>query len=414
MQKTPKGLRLHIAIFGRRNVGKSSILNALTRQEVSIVSEIAGTTTDPVEKTMELLPIGPVLFIDTAGIDDSGTLGTLRTKRTYKIFERADIVLLVTEADKWGEYEERILQEARKRNTPILVILNKIDLFKPDQNLKRRFGKERIVNVETCALDRSWKITAKVKNELIKLLPKDWMKPIPLISDLIEEDDLIILVIPIDKEAPKGRLILPQQQAIREILDKECTCLIVNERNLSSSICNLKQKPKLIVTDSQAFKEVFASTPQDIPVTSFSILFARSKGDLRELVKGAQSLDDLKPGDKILIAEACTHHPIGDDIGRVKIPRWINQRIGGEIDFEVFSGHDFPVDLKQYRLIIHCGACMLNRKEVLGRIYEAKAKRIPITNYGVVIAYLHGNLKRALEPFCHQLLDEELEYINVT
>ena len=410
MHKTPKGLRLHIAIFGRRNVGKSSILNALTRQEVSIVSEIAGTTTDPVEKTMELLPIGPVLFIDTAGLDDSGALGDLRVEKTYKVFERADIVLLVTEANKWGEYEEKVLQETRKRDTPILAILNKIDLFKPDQSLKERLDKEKITNAETCALDHSWETTAKVKNELIKLLPEDWINPIPIISDLIKEDDLVILVIPIDKEAPKGRLILPQQQTIREILDKKATCLIVNERNLSSSIHNLKQKPKLVVTDSQAFGEVFASlsshsATRDISVTSFSILFARSKGDLKELAKGAQSLDDLKPGDKILIAEACTHHPIGDDIGRVKIPRWINQRIGGEIDFEVFSGHDFPADLKQYKLIIHCGACMLNRKEVLSRIYEAKAEGIPITNYGVAIAYLHGEPKRALEPFCHQLLN---------
>ena len=413
MQKTPKGLRLHIAIFGRRNVGKSSILNALTRQEVSIVSEVAGTTTDPVEKAMELLPIGPVLFIDTAGLDDSGALGDLRIRKSYKVFERADIALLVTEADKWGEYEEKILQETRRRNIPILVILNKIDLFKPDQNLNQKLNEEKITNVETCALDHSWETTARVKNELIKLLPQDWVNPVPIISDLIEEDDLVILVIPIDKEAPKGRLILPQQQTIREILDKKATCLIVNERNLSSSIQNLKRKPKLVVTDSQAFGEVFASTPQDISVTSFSILFARSKGDLKELAEGAQTLGDLRPEDRILIAEACTHHPIGDDIGRVKIPRWINQRIGGEIDFEVFSGHDFPADLKQYKLIIHCGACVLNRKEVLSRIYEAKAEGIPITNYGVAIAYLHGKLKRALEPFCHQLLNEELDYINV-
>lgn len=401
MQKTPRGLRLHIAIFGRRNVGKSSILNALTRQEVSIVSEIAGTTTDPVEKTMELLPIGPVLFIDTAGLDDSGTLGDLRIKKTYKVFERADTVLLVTEANQWGEYEERILEETRKRNTPILVVLNKIDRFKPDQSAKGKLNNEKVGYVETCALDHSWETTAIVKNELINLLPEDWINPVPIISDLIQEDDLAVLVIPIDKEAPKGRLILPQQLTIREILDKKASCLIANEANLSSSIQNLKRKPRLVVTDSQAFGKVFASTPEDISVTSFSILFARSKGDLAELAKGAQILDDLKPGDRILIAEACTHHPIGDDIGRVKIPGWINQKIGGEIDFEVYSGHDFPENLKQYKLIIHCGACVLNRKEVLSRIYQAKAAGVPITNYGVAIAHLHGELARALEPFCH-------------
>ncbi len=399
MRKTPKSLRLHIAIFGRRNTGKSSILNALTRQEVSIISEIAGTTTDPVEKAMELLPIGPVLFIDTAGLDDLGALGELRINKTYKVFERADISLLVTEANKWGEYEKKILQETRKRNIPTLVILNKIDLFSPDENLKAKLNEEKICFVETCTLNHSWETTAKIKNELINLLPEDWINPISIISDLINEDDLVVLVIPIDKEAPKGRLILPQQQTIRQILDKKATCLIVNEKNLSSSINNLKQKPAIVVTDSQVFGEVFASVPQDIPVTSFSILFARLKGDLKELVKGAKSLDDLKPQDKILIAEACTHHPISDDIGRVKIPRWINQRIGSKINFDVFSGHDFPPDLNQYKLVIHCGGCMLNRKEMLSRIYEAKAKRIPITNYGIAIAYLHGKLKRTLEPF---------------
>ncbi len=399
MQKTPKGLRLHIAIFGRRNAGKSSVLNVITSQEVSIVSKTAGTTTDPVEKTMELLPVGPVLFIDTAGLDDIGTLGKLRIEKTYKVFSRADIVLLVTEANVWTEFEERVLQETRKRKTPVLVILNKIDRFNADKNLKKKLFKEKIPFVETCALNRNWEVTAKVKNELIKLLPDDWINPVPVISDLIKEGDLVVLVIPIDKEAPKGRLILPQAQTIREILDKEATCLIVNEKNLYNSICNLKQKPKLVVTDSQAFKEVFNQVPDDILVTSFSILFARSKGDLKELAKGAQNLDDLKPGDKILIAEACTHHPIGDDIGRVKIPNWINKRIGGKVNYDIFSGHNFPENLEQYKLIIHCGACMLNRKECLSRIYEVRSQGKPITNYGMAIAYLHDKLEKALEPF---------------
>ncbi|MCK4905117.1 [FeFe] hydrogenase H-cluster maturation GTPase HydF [bacterium] len=399
MRKTPKGLRLHIAIFGRRNVGKSSILNMLTQQEVSIVSEIPGTTTDPVEKPMELLPIGPVLFIDTAGLDDIGVLGKLRISKTYKVFERADIILLVTEANKWTEYEERILEEARKRKTRILVILNKIDQIKPDQDLKEKLNRERIPAVEACALNHNWDVTVKVKKEIIELLPSDFINPIPIIADLINEGDIVILVIPIDKEAPKGRLILPQAQTIREILDKKATCLIVNEKNLSSSIYNLKQKPKIIVTDSQAFEEVFKQTPDDILVTSFSILFARAKGDLKELVNGARKLSDLNPDDKILIAEACSHHPIGEDIGRVKIPGWISQRIGGKINFDVFSGHDFPEDLEQYKLVIHCGACMLNRKEMLTRILRCKEERVAITNYGVAIAYLHNDLDRALEPF---------------
>ena len=399
MHQAPKGLRLHLAIFGRRNTGKSSIINVITQQDVSIVSHVAGTTTDPVEKPMELLPIGPVLFIDTAGLDDLGALGKLRIKKTYKVFDRADIALLVTEADKWGEYEERILEETRKRNIPILVILNKIDIFQPEQNLKERLAKENVPFVLICALKKGWDTTAKIKNVLIKLLPDDWLNPIPLISDLISEGDIVILVIPIDKEAPKGRLILPEQQTIREILDKKAVCLIVNEKNLRHSIHNLKQKPKIVVTDSQVFETVFSQVPDDILVTSFSILFARSKGDLKELVKGARNLDSLKPNDKILIAEACTHHPIGDDIGRVKIPKWISERIGGKINFDVYSGHDFPSDLNKYKLVIHCGACMLNRKEMLTRILRCKEVGGAITNYGVAIAYLHNALDRALQPF---------------
>jgi [FeFe] hydrogenase H-cluster maturation GTPase HydF len=399
MHQTPKGLRLHLAVFGRRNTGKSSIINVITQQDVSIVSHVAGTTTDPVEKPMELLPIGPVLFIDTAGLDDLGALGRLRIKKTYKVFERADIALLVTEANKWGEYEKRIFKETRKRNIPILVILNKIDIFQPEQNLQERLAKESIPFVLTCALKKGWDITAKIKNVLIKLLPDDWLNPIPLISDLIGEGDIVVLVIPIDKEAPKGRLILPEQQTIREILDKKAVCVIVNEKNLRHSIHNLKQKPKIVVTDSQAFEEVFNQVPNNILVTSFSILFARSKGDLKELAEGVRNLDSLKPNDKILIAEACTHHPIGEDIGRIKIPKWISERIGGKINFDVFSGHDFPEDLKQYKVVIHCGACMLNRKEMLTRILKCKEEEIAITNYGVAIAYLHNALDRALRPF---------------
>ena len=399
MQKTPKGLRLHLAIFGRRNVGKSSILNAITRQEVSIVSEVAGTTTDPVEKAMELLPIGPVLFIDTAGLDDIGALGELRMKKTYKVFERAEIVLLVTEANKWGEYEKSIIEETEKRNIQLLVVLNKMDLCVPDRKLEEKLTDEKIPWVETCALNCGWETTARIKNELIKLLPDEGINPVPLIGDLVSENDLAVMVIPIDKEAPKGRLILPQQQTIRELLDKKTTCLVVNEKNLAASIENLKRKPVIVVTDSQVFYEVFNSVPEEIPVTSFSTLFARSKGELKEFVSGAKEIGRLKPGDKILIAEACTHHPIGDDIGRVKIPGWIKRKIGGEINFDVYSGHDFPSDLGQYKVIIHCGACVLNRKEVLSRIYEAKSVGVPITNYGIAIAYLHGKLERALQPF---------------
>ena len=399
MKKTPKGLRLHIAILGRRNVGKSSLLNCLTSQYVSIVSSHPGTTTDPVEKPMELLPIGPVLFIDTAGLDDVGELGALRIEKTRKIFDRADIILLIAEAWAWTDFEEEILKEAGKRNTPILIILNKIDVRKPGQALTGKLKKEGIPYLEVSCLDKAWELTARVKAEIINILPADWINPLPIISDLITENDLIVLVIPIDKEAPKARLILPQQQTIREILDKKANCLITDEKRLSATLSSLKNPPKVVVTDSQVFKEVFEAVPSDVLVTSFSILFARSKGDLQEFVKGAAALDDLNFPDKVLIAEACTHHPIGDDIGRVKIPNWITRRTGHKITFDVYSGHDFPQNLSKYRLIIHCGSCMLNRKETLSRIYQAKSQQIPITNYGTAIAYLHQNLERALEVF---------------
>ncbi|MCD5398000.1 [FeFe] hydrogenase H-cluster maturation GTPase HydF [candidate division NPL-UPA2 bacterium] len=400
MQKTPKGLRLHIAVFGRKNVGKSSVLNALTQQDVSIVSEVAGTTTDPVEKAMELLPIGPVLFIDTAGIDDIGSLGALRVRKTYQVFERADIVILVTEANVWGEYEEKIVQEAKNRKIPLLVILNKIDLFAAEKKVKERLDKEKTPYGEICArpdLSRGWEVTAKIKSKLVEILPDDWLNPPSIIADLVKMGEVAILVIPIDKEAPKGRIILPQVQTIREVLDKGASALIVSEKELPSAINSLRKKPAIVVTDSQAFEEVFASLAEDIPLTSFSILFARCKGDLRELVKGAEALGTLNSGDKVLIAEACTHHPIGEDIGRIKIPHWINQKIGSKISFEVVSGHDFPEDLKQYKLIIQCGCCVFNRREVLSRIYRAKSQGVPITNYGLAIAYLFGNLERAIK-----------------
>lgn len=399
MKKTPKGLRLHIAIFGRRNVGKSSLLNCLTLQDASIVSSSPGTTTDPVEKPMELLPIGPVLFIDTAGLDDQGRLGQLRIEKSFRIFDRADIILLITEAWVWTDFEEKILEEAGKRNTPILVILNKIDIQKSDRGLTANLDKKAVLYLDLSCLDKGWELTARVKNKIVDILPDDWTNSLPLISDLINQNDQIVLVVPIDKEAPKGRLILPQQQTIREILDKKATCLISDEQNLAGALSNLKKKPKMVVCDSQVFKEVLEVVPQDIPVTSFSILFARSKGDLGEFTKGVKVVDDLNSGDRILIAEACTHHPIGDDIGRVKIPRWIGQRRGCKIDFDIYSGHDFPKDLDNYKLIIHCGSCMLNRKETLSRIYQAKSQQVAITNYGIIIAYLHQGLERGIEVF---------------
>jgi len=399
MQKTPKGLRLHIAVFGRRNVGKSSVLNTLTQQDVSIVSEVAGTTTDPVEKAMELLPIGPVLFIDTAGIDDLGALGALRVRRTYQVFDRTDIAILITEANVWGEYEDKIMQETKNREIPLLVIFNKIDLFTAEKKVKEKLDEEKIPYCEICALSKGWEVTAKIKSKLIEIIPDDWLNPSPIIADLVGAGGVAILVIPIDKEAPKGRIILPQVQTLRDILDRRASALVVNEKELPRAINNLREKPAIVVTDSQVFEEVFATVAYDIPVTSFSILFARCKGDLLELVRGAKMIGKLNSGDKVLISEACTHHPIGEDIGRVKIPHWINQKIAREISFEVVSGHDFPEDLEQYRLIIQCGCCVFNRREVLNRIYKAKIQGVPITNYGLAIAYLFGDMERAVRPF---------------
>ncbi|OQA92330.1 MAG: tRNA modification GTPase MnmE [Elusimicrobia bacterium ADurb.Bin231] len=398
MFNTPKGLRLHIGIFGRTNVGKSSLLNALTRQNVSIISSVPGTTTDPVEKAMELLPIGPVLFIDTAGINDVSSLGGLRLDKTKKIIDRVDIALLVTEADVWGEFEENLFFQFVEKKIPVLVILNKTDILSMDEKIVKMLSSRKIPYVGLSCSKAGWDAASTVKNEIIKILPDELMQPVRIIADLIKSGDTVVLVVPVDKEAPKGRLIMPQQQAIRDILDAGAYAYVVNEKTLSETIKNLRTKPAMVVTDSQAFETVFKQTPLDIPVTSFSMLFARFKGDLEELVKGACEIDKLQNGDSVLIAEACTHHPIGDDIGRVKIPDWIRKKQAADIKFDIISGHDYPEDLSKYKLIIHCGACTLNRKEMLSRIMQCRLANVPITNYGIAIAHIFGNLKRALEP----------------
>jgi len=397
MITTPKGMRLHIGIFGRRNVGKSSLLNALTRQSVSIVSEIAGTTTDPVEKPMEMLPLGPILFIDTAGIDDFGSLGKKRNERTRKVFERVDIAIIVTEPTGWNTYEEELLSEFFNRKIPIIVVFNKTDLAQPDASLVQRLKDKGITIVETVASDKIGIL--ELREALIHTAPDDFINAPSILGNIIKAGELVVLVIPIDKEAPKGRLILPEVQTIRDILDRDSYCIVVKEHQLKLSLDSLKIKPALVVTDSQAFQKVAADTPNDVPMTSFSILFARYKGDLVEYFAGTKTIDNLKPGDEILIAEACTHHPITDDIGRVKIPRWLNQYVGGELKFTYYQGHDFPEDLSRYKLVIQCGSCMLNRREVLSRIYYCKKAGVPITNYGLSIAWTLGIFERAVAPF---------------
>ncbi len=402
MITTPKGLRLHIGIFGRVNVGKSSFLNAITSQDVSITSPHPGTTTDVVEKAMELLPIGPVLFLDTAGLGDESVLGEERVKRSMKVFDRTDVVVLVVEPWEWGEYEEFVVKEAKRRNQGIVVIINKSDLSPPSSEVVDAISKEGLLAIEISAVGKGqdrerW--IARFKSALLSVLPDEFVSAPPLLGDLVPAGGLVVLVVPIDLEAPKGRLILPQVQAIRDVLDSDAVVVVVKEREYLVLFEMLKRRPDLVVCDSQVVMKVVADTPKDVKLTTFSILFSRFKGDLLTAVRSVRVLDNLQPGDKVLIAEACSHHPIQDDIGRVKIPRWIRQFVGGKVDIDVYAGKDYPENLSDYKLIVHCGGCTLNRRAMLSRIQLAKGYGVPITNYGVCISYLHGVLERALTPF---------------
>jgi len=397
MSATPKGMRLHIGLFGRRNVGKSSLLNALTRQSASIVSEVPGTTTDPVEKPMEMLPIGPVLFIDTAGIDDAGALGDLRAARTRQAFDRTDLAILVARAGEWGAFEDALLAEFAERRVPVVVVLNHSDLGSPDDDLLERLSRMGVAHVRTVA--PTGEGILDLREALIRATPDEFLNAPPILGDLVPPGELAVLVVPIDLEAPKGRLILPQVQSIRDLLDNDAYCMVVKERELREALERLRRPPALVVTDSQAFLKVAADTPPDVPMTSFSILFARSKGDLPEMVRGARAIDRLRPGARVLIAEACSHHPIDEDIGRVKIPRWLTQYVGGKLAFTSVQGHDFPDDVSGFDLVVHCGACMSNRREVLSRLLRCRRQGVPMTNYGLAIAYSLGILERALAPF---------------
>jgi [FeFe] hydrogenase H-cluster maturation GTPase HydF len=397
MNTAPKGLRLHIGIFGRRNAGKSSLLNALTRQQVSIVSPQAGTTTDPVEKAIELQPLGPVLFIDTAGIDDAGSLGQLRVEKTRQTIERTEIAILVTEAGRWESFEEDLLADFATRKISTIVVINKVDVTPADASLceRLRAAQQRVVLLSAVTgegLD-------ELRHALLDLAPADFIDTPSIAGDLVGAGEMAVLVVPIDKEAPRGRLILPQVQTIRDLLDSDAMCVVVKERELRALLGRLKMPPKLIVTDSQAFLKVAADTPPQVPMTSFSILMARFKGDLAAQVEGALRIESLRAGDRVLIAEACSHHPIGEDIGRVKIPRWLTQFTGAKLEIEHMQGRDFPADLSSYKLVIHCGACMWNRRQMLSRIWQCRQAGVPITNYGLTIAYTLGIFARALAPF---------------
>ncbi len=395
--RAPKSFRLHIGIFGKRNTGKSSILNKLTSQNVSIVSEIAGTTTDPVEKPMELLPLGPVLFIDTAGIDDLGDLGEKRIAKTMSVFDRTDLGVIVTNFNDWGDYEQKIIDEFTDRAIPFIIVFNKTDLFEDSIEITSKLNSDRIKFVKTSVLKGTG--FPELRKLLLDSAPADYIDRPSILADLVGTGEAAVLVVPIDKEAPKGRLILPQVQSIRDLLDNDSFTIVVKERELREALSRFNKPPKLVVTDSQAFLKVAADTPPEIPLTSFSILFARFQGDLNEMVRGAMAIDKLKTGDKVLIAEACSHHPIGEDIGTVKIPRWLTQYVGGKLQIDNLRGHDFPENISEYKIIIHCGACMWNRREMLSRILKAKQANVPITNYGLTIAYSLGIFERALQPF---------------
>jgi len=395
MQETPKGNRLHIAIFGRRNAGKSSLINALTNQEIALVSEVPGTTTDPVFKTMEILPVGPCVIIDTAGIDDVGLLGEQRVRKTRGILNQTDLALLVIDpmAGVTG-FERELKVEIESKKIPLIGVLNKSDLGGADvKGLEKQLG---LPLVEVSSVTRAGIV--KLKERIIQLAPSDFEEP-HIVGDLINPGDICVLVVPIDLAAPKGRLILPQVQTLRDILDKDAIGIVVKERELREALNRLKQLPRLVITDSQAFLKVAADTPGGVWMTSFSILFARFKGDLPELVRGARAIERLAPGDKVLIAEACTHHVQADDIGKVQIPRWLRQYVGGELDFHWSSGIGYPENLEEFKLIVHCGGCMINRRQMLYRIQQAREKGVPIVNYGVLLAFVYGILDRALEPF---------------
>ena len=397
MQPAPRTLRLHIGLFGRRNVGKSSLLNALTRQQVSLVSDQAGTTTDPVEKPMELLPLGPVLFVDTAGLDDEGALGHQRMARTRAVLERVDLALLVAEAGAWGPFEDALLAELKLRDIPVVVVLNKADLA--ESTAAERTHLEALGAAAVTVSAQGGEGLAELREALLRAAPSGFLDSRQLLSDLVPPGQVAILVMPIDSEAPKGRLILPQVMAIRDLLDGHSLALVVQEGELEAALDGLKRAPALVVTDSQAFQVVAAKVPAHVPLTSFSILLSRFHGDLPAQVRGTVAIDRLRGGERVLVAEGCTHHPGEEDIGRVKIPRWLEAKAGAPLRFEHVQGRDFPADLAPYALVVHCGNCMGNRREMLSRIHRCETAGVPITNYGLAIAHAKGILERALRPF---------------
>ncbi|NJB68156.1 [FeFe] hydrogenase H-cluster maturation GTPase HydF [Desulfobaculum xiamenense] len=392
----PRGVRLVIALAGRRNAGKSSLINALCGQDIAIVSEHPGTTTDPVAKHYELLPFGPVTFYDTAGLDDEGELGTLRIEATRKVLWRADVAVIVVGSEGITNAERDIASRIRELDIPCVVAFNKRDLRGPSEADAAWCAQNGLTAVEVSA--REGLGVDALKTALIDAIPAEMREEPMLCADLVTPGQWVTCVVPIDLSAPKGRLILPQVQVLRDILDADATGIVVKEHDLAASLDNMKDAPALVITDSQVVDAVAATVPESVPLTTFSTLFARYKGDLASLVAGAQAIDALKDGDTVLVAEACSHHAMDDDIGRVKIPAWMKRYTGKDLHFEIYAGHDFPEDLERFALCIHCGACMLNRREMLRRIRECQRRGVPVTNYGVAISKLQGVLARIIRP----------------
>lgn len=406
LNATPSSERVHIGIFGKRNAGKSSLINAITGQNLAIVSEAKGTTTDPVYKAMELLPLGPVMIIDTPGIDDEGVLGSLRIQKAYQVLNKTDIALVIIDAAVGPSAEDlRLIKRINAKKIPLLIVINKCETINED---KKTAYQALLPNGKLLFVSAEQQLNIfELKEAIAQTVPADENKA-QIVADLLSPSDFVVLVVPIDSAAPKGRLILPQQQTIRDILEADAAAIVVKENELTNTLQNLGKRPKLVITDSQVFKKVAAETPADILLTSFSILFARYKGNLQTAVQGVTALDSLEDGDKILIGEGCTHHRQCDDIGTVKLPRWIKEYTGKNPEFIFTSGTEFPLNLSPYKMIIHCGACMLNEREMQYRIKCAVDQNIPFTNYGITIAYINGILKRTVEPFpqIYKLLDK--------
>jgi [FeFe] hydrogenase H-cluster maturation GTPase HydF len=400
MESTPKSMRLQIGLFGRTNVGKSSFLNYIAGQDIAITSAMPGTTTDVVEKSMELLPVGPVVFLDSAGIDDTSELSTARLKKTTQAFDRADVFVLVVEPDVWTTFEDSICEEARKRNAECLIVVTKTDLKLPsDAFIARCRDKTGTVMTCSCLDIGKQKPCREQFAKHIDTLAKKNNQELPLVGDLVPPGGIAVLVVPIDLGAPKGRLILPQVQTIRDALDNDASAIVVKEREYAHVLSLLKQKPDIVICDSQVVQKMVADTPRDVLCTTFSILFSRNKGDLNLQAAGLGVIDSLKAGDRVLISEACTHHALEDDIGRVKIPRWLRQYTGLDLGIDIYSGRDYPANLKEYKLVVHCGSCMQTRRETLLRIHAAAEAGVAITNYGLCISFLQGVIERVLEPF---------------